>query len=74
MLKIILKWVIHFLTGMIYCPHMENTFADLHRVLTDSQSFQERATVAGFTLGLLNWLATGFMLGFGMTLGQVLAG
>ena len=33
-----------------------------------------RGTVAGYFLGLLSWLATGFMLGLGMSLGQVLAG
>lgn len=53
---------------------MNQTFADLHRALTGSQPYQERGSVAGYCLSLLGWLATGFMLGMGMNLGQVFAG
>lgn len=70
-----LKILIHSNEQTIYCRVlMETTFAELHRVLTGSQPYQEPRTVAGYVLSLLSWLATGFMLGFGMTLGQVLAG
>ena len=60
---------------------MEETFAALERLLAPPSALHAHekpsvssVTVAGYCLRLLGWLATGFMLGLGMTIGQVLAG